>query len=195
MFAKLDDAAFEHQVETWRRQLAAADAGTADLFHLHHLTPINEAAERYFPGVPRIGHLHGTELLMLREIAAGPPPGWEHARVWAERLRRWASACERLLVLSPDAVRRVPELLGVPPEKVVWAPNGFDPAGFRREPLAANERWFTGGAGSSKSRAAGTSRASREASPTRTSRWLCSATRAPCCSTWAATPRSSGSPS
>ena len=30
VFAKLDAGAFEHQVETWRRQLAAAGAGSAD---------------------------------------------------------------------------------------------------------------------------------------------------------------------
>ena len=140
VFAKLGDAAFEHQVEAWRRQLRAADAGTADLFHLHHLTPINEAAERDHPDIPRIGHLHGTELLMLREIAEGPPDGWTHAAEWAARMRRWAGACERLLVLSPDAVRRVPDLLGVPAERVVWAPNGFDPTGFQRRPVAGDAR-------------------------------------------------------
>ena len=42
-------------------------------------------------------------------------------------MRHWARRCERLLVLSPDAVRRVPDLLGVEPERVAWAPNGFDP--------------------------------------------------------------------
>ncbi|HEU0025111.1 MAG TPA: glycosyltransferase family 4 protein [Thermoleophilaceae bacterium] len=140
VFAKLDVAAFEHQVSAWGRQLDAADAGAADLLHLHHLTPINEAAERDHPNVPRIGHLHGTELLMLRDIDAGPPPEWSHAEEWAARMRRWAQGCERLLVLSPDAVRRVPDLLEVPSDRVVWAPNGFDPEGFRRAPLAAGER-------------------------------------------------------
>ena len=42
-------------------------------------------------------------------------------------MRGWARNCERLFVLSPDAVRRVPDLLGVEAERVVWAPNGFDP--------------------------------------------------------------------
>jgi glycosyltransferase involved in cell wall biosynthesis len=121
-----------------------AGAREADVLHLHHLTPINEAAERVCPGVPRIGHLHGTELLMLRAIEDGPPAGWDHAEAWAERLRRWARGCERLLVLSPDAVRRVPDLLGVDPERIVWAPNGFDPAGFDRRPVsgaARREHW------------------------------------------------------
>jgi glycosyltransferase involved in cell wall biosynthesis len=127
-------------VDTWERQLEEAGAGDADVLHLHHLTPINEAAERAFAHVPRVGHLHGTELLMLREIDEGPPPGWRHAEAWAERMRRWARGCERLLVLSPDAVRRVPELLGVDPERVVWAPNGFDPEGFDRRPLGEDRR-------------------------------------------------------
>jgi glycosyltransferase involved in cell wall biosynthesis len=140
VFARLDDTAFERQVDTWRRQLAAAGAEGADLLHLHHLTPINEAAQRDMPDVPRIGHLHGTELLMLHEIGQGPPPGWDHAEAWAERMAGWARGCERLLVLSPDAVRRVPPLLAVEPERVVWAPNGFEPEGFARRPLTAESR-------------------------------------------------------
>ena len=97
----------------WSEHLARSGAAEADVLHLHHLTPINEAAERSFPDVPRVGHLHGTELLMLRQIDDGPPEGWDHAEAWAERMRRWARSCERLFVLSPDAVRRVPDLLGV----------------------------------------------------------------------------------
>ena len=148
VFARVDDADFERLTAVWAGQLERAGAERADLLHLHHLTPIHEAAERRFAQVPRIGHLHGTELLMLQEIEAGPPEGWDHAGAWAERLRRWARGCERLLVLSPDAVRRVPGLLGVDVERIVWAPNGFDPRGFDRRPadregrLALWRRWL-----------------------------------------------------
>lgn len=140
VFARVDDAAFERLVATWARALAAAGAADADLLHLSHLTPINEAARQAFPEVPVVGHLHGTELLMLRDIDAGPPDGWAYAGAWAVRMREWARRCERLLVLSPDAVRRVPELLGVDPDRVVWSPNGFDPVAFDRRPLAGEER-------------------------------------------------------
>jgi glycosyltransferase involved in cell wall biosynthesis len=140
VFASVDDTVFERLVETWAGQLERAGAGRADILHLHHLTPINEAAERAFPRVPRVGHLHGTELLMLGEIGAGPPAGWDHAARWAGRMRDWARRCERLFVLSPDAVRRVPDLLDVDPERVVWAPNGFDPAGFDRRPAGGEAR-------------------------------------------------------
>ena len=140
IFASVDDRDYERLVEAWIDHLGRADAAKADVLHLHHLTPVNEAAERAFPAVPRVGHLHGTELLMLREIDEGPPKGWDHAAAWAERMRRWARGCERLFVLSPDAVRRVPDLLGVDPRRVVWAPNGFDPVGFQRRPVSGPAR-------------------------------------------------------
>ena len=144
IFATVDDAAYERIVATWERALADAGAADASVLHLHHLTPVNEAAARAFPDRPVVGHLHGTELLMLEAIAEGPPSRWMHARDWAERMRRWAGACDRLLVLSPDALRRVPELLGVAPERLVWAPNGFDPELFDRrsaDPAADRRLW------------------------------------------------------
>ena len=140
VFAKVDDAAYEHLVAAWQGALAEAGAADADLLHLNHLTPMHEAALRSFPHVPRIGHLHGTELLMLGEITAGPPVGWDHARAWAERMRAWAHASARLFVLSPDAAERVPQLLGVERERVVPAPNGFDPEIFDRRPLTGEDR-------------------------------------------------------
>jgi glycosyltransferase involved in cell wall biosynthesis len=140
VLAAVDDESYERLVGAWEEHLGAAGAGDADLLHLHHLTPLNAAAERSFADVPRVGHLHGTELLMLREIEQGPPVGWDHAQAWAERMRDWARRCERLFVLSPDAVRRVPDLLGVDAERVVWAPNGFDPEGFDRRPVGGEER-------------------------------------------------------
>ena len=140
VFARVDDEAYERLVAAWQRELAAAGAALADVLHLHHLTPLNEAAARSFPDVPVVGHLHGTELLMLDAIDRGPPEGWDFAAAWLERMRDWARRCERLLALSPDAVRRVPGLLGVEPERVVWAPNGFEPEGFDRRPRRGRER-------------------------------------------------------
>jgi glycosyltransferase involved in cell wall biosynthesis len=139
IFAGVDDATYEHLVDAWIGHLREAGAAEADLLHLHHLTPINEAAARAFPDRPVVGHIHGTELLMLREIDRDPGR-WAHGEEWAARMRRWAGLCARLFVLSPDAQRRAPELLGIEPEKTVWAPNGFDPAAFDRRPLSRQER-------------------------------------------------------
>src|SRR3954469_12395327 len=129
-FARLGDAAFEHQVAAWARALEAAGAADADVLHLHHLTPINEAAARVAPGVPVVGHLHGTELLMLERIAAGAPPSWAHAGRWAERMGAWARACERIVLLSETQVERAEQLLGVDADRCTVVSNGYDPTLF-----------------------------------------------------------------
>jgi glycosyltransferase involved in cell wall biosynthesis len=125
VFASLDDLDYERQVGAWARELERAGAADADVLHLHHLTPINEAAARVAPQVPVVGQLHGTELLMLEKIVAGPPPGWDYAEPWAERLRRWASSCARLIV-APGSCERAAELLEVEPERMTELPNGVD---------------------------------------------------------------------
>jgi glycosyltransferase involved in cell wall biosynthesis len=130
VFASLDDAEYERQVAAWSRELAQAGAAEADVLHLHHLTPLNEAASRVAPHVPIVGQLHGTELLMLEQIAAGPPPGWAYAERWAARIRGWARRCERLIV-APAAVERALTLLEVPHDRVVAVPNGVDVELFR----------------------------------------------------------------
>lgn len=132
--------AYERQVEAWTRELELAGAAEADLLYLHHLTPINEAAARAFPGVPVLGHVHGTELLMLERISAGPPASWTHAEQWRLRLGEWAAACERIVVGNADGLERAASLLGVEPERFVAVPNGFDPA-FAPGPIDRTAHW------------------------------------------------------
>src|SRR5207244_802393 len=76
VFAAVDDATFAHLTDAWSQVLQNAGAADATILHLHHLTPLNAAAARVAPHVPVVGHLHGTELLMLEQIASGPPAGW-----------------------------------------------------------------------------------------------------------------------
>ena len=129
VFASLDDDEYERQVAAWCRALQSAGAAGADVLHLHHVTPIHEAAARVAPGVPVVGHLHGTELLMLEAISA-EPGRWAHAAAWAERMRGWAAGCERVIVLSETQIARAETLLGLDPDRCVLVPNGYDPAAF-----------------------------------------------------------------
>ncbi len=131
VFAGLDDATYEHQVAAWANVLRAAGAAEADILHLHHLTPLYAAARLVAPDVPIVGHLHGTELLMLEAIAAGPPADWDYAAAWERRLRDWAHACQRLLVPSATAGARAETQLRVSAERIAHLPNGFDPQRFR----------------------------------------------------------------
>src|SRR5207244_3748182 len=59
VFATVDNPTYEHLVASWARVLRQAGAATADILHLHHLTPLNEAAARVAPDVPVVGHLMG----------------------------------------------------------------------------------------------------------------------------------------
>jgi glycosyltransferase involved in cell wall biosynthesis len=140
VFASLDDGEFEQLVNAWAVELEDARATTADLLYLHHLTPINEAAARVAPAVPIVGHLHGTEMLMLETIEAGAPASWTYAARWAKRMREWAAACA-YLVVAPGGTARVQSLLDVSSARIVELANGFDPSLFRRLPVARTEVW------------------------------------------------------
>jgi glycosyltransferase involved in cell wall biosynthesis len=139
VFAALDDDAYERQVAAWSRELAAAGAAQADVLHLHHLTPLNEAAARVAPGVPVVGQLHGTELLMLEAIDSGIPC-WPHATAWAQRLRRWAQECTRIVV-ADGAVSRARDLLDLDHERIVPLASGVDIDVFRPRPVDRRAIW------------------------------------------------------
>jgi glycosyltransferase involved in cell wall biosynthesis len=141
VFAAVADDEYEAHVEAWSRALQAAGATHADVLHLHHLTPVHEAAARVAPDVPVVGHLHGTELLMLERIAEGAPPGWRHADAWAQRMRGWAHRCERVLLLSRSQIERAESLLGLDRERCVISPNGFDPGRFAPRRVDRRALW------------------------------------------------------
>lgn len=140
VLAALDDEELELQVRAWAEALERAAEGGIDLLYLHHLTPMNEAAARVLPRVPVIGHVHGTELLMLEEIEQGPPAGWAYAAEWAERIRRWASRCERIVVNDRGGLARAAALLQVEEERFACIPNGFD-AGFAPGEVDRRAHW------------------------------------------------------
>ena len=69
-FPWVSPAQGERMAAAWARLLAGSGGMTrARLLHLHHITPIHDAAASVLPGVPVVTHLHGTELKMLDAIA------------------------------------------------------------------------------------------------------------------------------
>jgi len=155
VLATLGDEEFELQVRAWADALERAAGDGVDLLYLHHLTPLNEAAARVLPQVPVLGHVHGTELLMLEEIEQGPPASWEHAEAWAERLRRWAAGCRRIVVNDRGGLTRAAELLRLDEDRFACIPGGFDAAfhpgevdrhaHWRRHLVERPRGWLPGG--------------------------------------------------
>lgn len=140
VLAALDEEAFELQVEAWAAALTEAASSDVAVLYLHHLTPLNEAAARVLPEVPVVGHVHGTELLMLERIEEGAPAAWAHAGDWAERMRGWAAACRRIVVNDRRGLERAAALLRLDERRFAYVPNGFDPA-FSPSPVDRRAHW------------------------------------------------------
>ena len=147
------------QVDSWRRVLMRLGPLQPEVLHLHHLTPLHEAAEELWPEVPVVTHLHGTELLMLEGMeqysgagGKGSPIGvsesWRYAGYWADRLRATAQRSQRILAVSTDHAARATRVLGVPEDRVTVIPNGVDTEHFGhldltpRQRLALLQQWL-----------------------------------------------------
>lgn len=68
VFAAVAPRLGAHLIAVWEGLLSATAGSPPDVLHLHHLTPIHEAAARVLPGIPLVTHLHGTELKMIDRI-------------------------------------------------------------------------------------------------------------------------------
>ena len=140
-FVLVDDAEYDAHVAAWEGALRDAEVATFDVLLLNHLTPLNEAARRVAPEIPVVGHLHGTELLMLERIRDGAPAHWTHADVWARRMRRWARQCARIVVQTPRNIDRAVDLLGIDRDACVVVANGFDPELFAPRQVDRSTFW------------------------------------------------------
>lgn len=141
IFFDLDEAAFDRQVSSWIH-LFSSRTVRPEVVHLHHLTPMHEAARVVWPGVPVVTHLHGTELKMLtsaaRSTSARPPMRSEEA--WIERMRRWAAASHRIVVLSAQDDQLARQVLPVTPAQITTIANGVDTSVFSPRTRSAAER-------------------------------------------------------
>jgi glycosyltransferase involved in cell wall biosynthesis len=142
-FPQVSPAQGEKMVAGWSR-LIAGSAGLRDarILHLHHLTPIHDAAEAVLRETPVVTHLHGTELKLLdaiqREepgVGQGPYAGW-----WAERMGEAARRSEATIVISPHQHDEAVRLLGLEPERVHLIADGVDIERFAVRRAGAEER-------------------------------------------------------
>jgi glycosyltransferase involved in cell wall biosynthesis len=147
-FTRVSPHQGERIVAAWARLIgASAELRRARVFHLHHLTPIHDAAALVAPDVPVVTHLHGTELKMLDQIDRGDPGvgEGEHAGWWAARMRAAAHRAAATIVISPHQHDEAVRLLGLAPATVHLIPDGVDAGHFavRRAPAdERRERWL-----------------------------------------------------
>ncbi len=141
VYAALSPALAEHQARSWQRVLERVPAHAPAVLHLHHLTPLHDAATRHFPGTPVVTHLHGTELLMLEKIMTRDvPTSWSYADYWLRRLRKTACRSDHIVTLSADHAERARAVLGVREDRVSVIPNGIDTDRFRPVRLGMGQR-------------------------------------------------------
>ena len=137
VFASLDGVAYQRQVAVWQSLLERV--GLPDLFHIHHLTHVNDAVAAVGDR-PTVVHLHGTELKMLAKIRLSSGERWKHAAAWDRRLVSAGRRADRLVVISPTDRRLAIDLLGVAPSLIEVVPNGVDVARFTPVGLTKSER-------------------------------------------------------
>jgi D-inositol-3-phosphate glycosyltransferase len=134
VFYKVSGSQLSHLVASWRRVLSnVADEFRPDLAHLHHLNHLHLAAmgPRSIERLPKIGHLHGTELKMLEEMKGLTNDANTYVSLWDRELRRAAATMQHFVVISPDNALRAKHLLGLGDDRVSFVPNGVDVDLFR----------------------------------------------------------------
>ena len=94
-------------VAAWSRALERAGAAYADVLHLHHLTPLHEAAARVAPGVPgrRPPARHRAAHARARSRDGARRDVGARGRLGRSACAAGPARSERLLVLSPGQVR------------------------------------------------------------------------------------------
>ena len=142
-FPWVSPAQCQRIASAWASLIAASGGlSRARLLHLHHLTPIHDAAASALPVVPVVTHLHGTELKMLDAIARKEPGVSEgpYAQWWAAHMPAVARRAVATITISPYARREAVRLLGLDPETVHCIANGVDVEHFAARRVSVEER-------------------------------------------------------
>ena len=142
-FYRVGRAGLDHLVKSWRDVLAATmESFEPDVLHLHHLHHVHLAAMELLPLrlTPKLAHLHGTELKMLKQMGELKDDPSLHVALWDDVLRRAARGVDHLVVNSDAVASEAHELLRAPHERLSVIPNGVDTELFRPQHCSTNEK-------------------------------------------------------
>ena len=137
LLARLSPELAARQVSAWRG-IFSLEEDEPDIAHLHHLTPMHDAAFDLWRNAKVITHLHGTELKMIRTIRK--TSGLRFGEWWIDRMQTNANRSSLLITISPHDRELALELLSVPADTIVTIPNGVDVDVFRPREMTDDER-------------------------------------------------------
>jgi glycosyltransferase involved in cell wall biosynthesis len=134
VFYRVNRTEMRHLIACWRDVLSKTTRQfQPDVAHLHHLNHVHLAASGLasIRRLPKLAHLHGTELKMLQEMNHLTISGHGEMRLWDEALRKAAANMHHFVVISPDNLERSKQVLALGADKLSFIPNGVDLELFR----------------------------------------------------------------
>ena len=143
VFYRVSRTDMRHLVACWRDVLSKTTKQfQPDIAHLHHLNHVHLAATGLpsMRRLPKLAHLHGTELKMLQEMSHLTVRDHGEIRLWDEALRKAAAGMQHFVLISPDNVERSKQVLALEADKLSVIPNGVDLGLFRPRNLARQRK-------------------------------------------------------
>jgi D-inositol-3-phosphate glycosyltransferase len=134
VFYRVNRAEMRHLIACWRDVLSKTTRQfQPDIAHLHHLNHVHMAASGLasMRCLPKLAHLHGTELKMLQEMNHLTVSGHGETRLWDEALRKAAAGMQHFVAISPDNLERSKQVLALEADNLSVIPNGVDLELFR----------------------------------------------------------------
>jgi glycosyltransferase involved in cell wall biosynthesis len=142
-FYRVGAAGLEHLTRSWCDVLAVTTESLGpDVLHLHHLHHVHLAAMELsaLRRIPKLAHLHGTELKMLKRMRELKDDPTLHVAVWDSALARAAAGMDHFVVISDAVASEAHDLLGARHDQITVIPNGVDTALFRHRQYSADEK-------------------------------------------------------
>ena len=143
VFYRVSRTEMRHLIACWTDVLSKTTRQfQPDVAHLHHLNHVHLAAIGLssMQRLPKLAHLHGTELKMLQKMNHLTVSDHGEIRLWDEALRKAAAGMQHFVVISPDNVERSKQVLALDAAQLSFIPNGVDLELFRRRNLARQRK-------------------------------------------------------
>ena len=143
VFYRVSRSEMRHLIACWKDVLSKTTRQfQPDVAHLHHLNHVHLAAIELssMRCLPKLAHLHGTELKMLQGMNHLTASDHGEIRLWDEALRKAAAGMQHFVVISPDNLERSKQVLALEAHKLSFIPNGVDLELFKPRNLAQQRK-------------------------------------------------------